>query len=92
MATAFSDMTGRYGEHAAQREKTVANASHQLRTPLTGLRLRLEAAALKAATRGPARAHRRRARDRAARRLLSELLTLAGGGERPAAQPLHVAG
>jgi two-component system, OmpR family, sensor kinase len=44
VATAFNEMTSRLqGALEAQRE-FVANASHQLRTPLTGLRLRLEAA------------------------------------------------
>jgi two-component system, OmpR family, sensor kinase len=44
VATSFNEMTSRLqGALEAQRE-FVANASHQLRTPLTGLRLRLEAA------------------------------------------------
>jgi signal transduction histidine kinase len=44
VAAAFNEMTSRLqGVLEAQRD-FVANASHQLRTPLTGLRLRLEAA------------------------------------------------
>jgi two-component system, OmpR family, sensor kinase len=44
VAATFNEMTGRLqGVLEAQRD-FVANASHQLRTPLTGLRLRLEAA------------------------------------------------
>ena len=92
VATAFNDMTARMGSTLRGQRDFVANASHQLRTPLTGLRLRLEAAALK--SRDPeverelsAAEHET---DRLAR-LLSELLTLAGGGERPAPQPLDVA-
>jgi signal transduction histidine kinase len=70
----------------------VANASHQLRTPLTGLRLRLEAAALK--SRDPEVERELTAAEHETERLarlLSELLTLAGGGEQPTAQPLDVA-
>ena len=92
VATAFNDMTDRVGTTLRDQREFVANASHQLRTPLTGLRLRLEAAALK--SRDPAVERELAAAEHETERLarlLSELLTLAGGGERPAAQPLDVA-
>ena len=92
VATAFNDMTGRMASTLRGQRDFVANASHQLRTPLTGLRLRLEAAALK--SRDPEVEHELTAAEHETERLarlLTELLTLAGGGEQPTAQPLDVA-
>ena len=47
VAIAFNEMTDRLGQVLEAQREFVGNASHQLRTPLTGLRLRLEAAGLK---------------------------------------------
>jgi signal transduction histidine kinase len=85
VAHAFNDMTERLGQVLEAQRQFVANASHQLRTPLTGLRLRLEAASLKA---GPELSGELEAAEREVERLarlLTALLTLAREGDRPAA-------
>ena len=79
-------MTARLGQSMAAQRDFVANAAHQLRTPLTGLRLRLEAAGLK--TEDDALQRDLAAGEREADRLaktVTDLLTLAREGQRPAA-------
>ena len=85
LATSFNDMTDRIARLLSAQRDFVADASHQLRTPLTGLRLRIEEA--KAITPDPATARELNAALREVDRLshtVDELLLLSGAGERPA--------
>jgi signal transduction histidine kinase len=84
VAVAFNEMTERLGQVLEAQREFVGNASHQLRTPLTGLRLRLEAAGVKADD--PAVRHElelAEAEVERLTRLLNSLLTLAREGDRP---------
>jgi two-component system, OmpR family, sensor kinase len=82
LARSFNEMTERLTALVAAQRRFVADASHQLRTPLTGLKLRLEALGG-----GAGSADLREATaevDRLAR-IVAELLELSRAGEAPAA-------
>lgn len=84
LARTFNEMTERVGRLVCSQQDFVADASHQLRTPLTGLRLRLEEASVEDAN-PAARATELDAAmaevDRLAH-ILEELLVLSRAGER----------
>jgi signal transduction histidine kinase len=86
VANAFNEMTERLARTLDAQRDFVANASHQLRTPLTGLRLRLESAGLKTSDPDVQRdlAAGEQETERLAK-LLANLLRLAQDGQRPAA-------
>ena len=82
LAHSFNEMTERLTALVTAQRRFVADASHQLRTPLTGLKLRLEAL-----SNGGATTDLREATaevDRLAM-IVEELLTLSRAGEVPAA-------
>ena len=80
LARTFNDMTARLGRLLESQREFVADASHQLRTPLAGLRLRLEAAAADGDPDGELAAAQHEV-DRLAQ-MVGELLELSRAGER----------
>jgi two-component system, OmpR family, sensor kinase len=92
VAIAFNDMTERLGRVLAAQREFVANASHQLRTPLTGLRLRIESARDRGGAEVEEDLSAAEVELERLSRLLTALLTLAReGGEAPAATPVSLA-
>jgi signal transduction histidine kinase len=92
VSAAFNDMAVRLGTVLAAQREFVANASHQLRTPLTGLRLRLESAHAKAGRDAEPELEAAELEVERLARLLTSLLTLAReGDEPPPARPVSLA-
>ncbi len=92
VAKTFNAMTERLDRTLTAQQQFVANASHQLRTPLTGVRLRIEEAI--AEDPGPIAAEHLDAATAEVDRLsalIDDLLVLGRSGERPqAARPVEL--
>lgn len=91
LATSFNEMTERLAGALNAQRRFVADASHQLRTPLTGLRLRLEEA--QAVGVSAAAEHELDEGLREVDRLsemVNELLVLSRVSEQPAGEPALV--
>jgi two-component system, OmpR family, sensor kinase len=85
LSQSFNEMTARLNRAIQAQKSFVADASHQLRTPLTGLRLRLEEARAQGVS--PAAAEELTAGEREVERLaktIDELLVLSRAGEHDA--------
>jgi signal transduction histidine kinase len=85
LARSFNEMTDRLADALSSQREFVANASHQLRTPLAGLRLRIEEAQAAGVSRDAE--HELRAALREVDRLsgtVDELLLLSRMGDRDA--------
>ncbi|MGZ6705891.1 MAG: sensor histidine kinase [Solirubrobacteraceae bacterium] len=84
LARTFNEMTERVARLLRGQQDFVADASHQLRTPLTGLRLRIEEAHAVADDPSAARAELEAGMAEADRlaRIVDELLVLSRAGER----------
>ena len=82
LARSFNDMTDRLARAVQAQKQFVADASHQLRTPLTGLRLRLEEAEAAGVSEAASveLTHGAAEIDRLAR-TVDELLVLSSAGE-----------
>ena len=85
VAQAFNDMTEQLSRTLAAQQEFVANASHQLRTPLTGLQLRIESASdLSGDPQVVAELAEAERETQRLAALLTDLLKLAREAERPA--------
>jgi two-component system, OmpR family, sensor kinase len=82
LARTFNEMTERVRRLLRSQQDFVADASHQLRTPLTGLRLRLEEARLEADEGAAAELDAAMAEIDRLAEIVEELLVLSRAGER----------